>query len=543
MLAAAFLLAGLVQTAPAFGTPTPNGETAKALKRTAFVVGNNNYRHVQKLLNPINDAKAVAEKLDRIGFDVTMVLDADERTLRKALAEYRKSSAGSDIALFYFAGHGVQISGENYFLPVSINASSNDAVRNQSLALNEVRQQLRRASAGLTIFMLDACRDNPWPTNNPSWTTKAPVILKPGLARVESAAGMLIAYATQPGTRALDGDGKNSPFTAALLRHIEQPGLEIRLMLGRVREDTVAQTKGAQVPWVEEAVLGEFYFSERTDADQAPLDKNKADDITFWRSIWRSTSPEDYEAYLKRFPKGTFTVLAANRLKALKASKQVAAAPAEEPDLLNDDQRRLVQNSLYWLGYYNGKLTGVRSASLVGAVQAFQLSSLDKPTGRLNATQINRLHDSAATSLIALGERLSDRIVFDRVRLRSIDRGIEEIALPAFEQLKKKLPDDAKGRKILAEAKQQLDAMHRQRNAVRDHFERATNDYVIVVTAAGASYATQMQLARYGRVRAGDSTTTRVDALAPRREIFLKHALTYAKEGKIDEKQWLADLR
>jgi hypothetical protein len=515
-------------------------------RKTAFVVGNSAYRHVQRLINPGRDAAAIAAKLSGIGFDVTTVIDGDQPTMAAALAEFTRRSAGSDIALFYFAGHGIQINGENYFLPVSTKGATTDAVLGQALPLNDVRRRLSEASPGLTIFILDACRDNPFGSSAPNrpWETAAPVTLQPGLAQVQGAAGMLIAYATQPGKLAFDGKGKHSPFTESLLRYLDEPGLEIRLMLGRVREDVVAHTNGAQVPWVEEAVLGEFYFSERNDLIAMLLEDGKPDDVTFWRSIWRSTAREDYEAYLARFPQGAFATLAANRLNALKASVYAAATTfGDAVDAGDPEQRRMVQNSLYWLGYYNGKLTGVLDADVVKAVQAFQTDSYEKPTGRLTAAQVGQLHDGAAASLITLGERLSERIVFDRARLRGIDRGITEIALPAYEQLKAKLAGDAEGRKILDEAKRQLDQMQRQRAAVGGNYDRAAKDYLVVVAAAGAGYAEQIRQVRFGQARMGGVAAPRVDSLASRREVFLKHALDYAKEGNVDEKRWLDDLR
>jgi hypothetical protein len=534
----------LILAAP--GPAAAEDDRAPALRKTAFVVGNSAYRHVQRLINPGRDAAAIAAKLRGIGFDVTTVIDGDQPTMTAALAQFARRSAGSDIALFYFAGHGIQINGENYFLPVSTKGATTDAVLRQALPLNDVRRRLGEASPGLTIFILDACRDNPFGPSAPNrpWETAAPVTLQPGLAQVQSAAGMLIAYATQPGKLAFDGKGKHSPFTESLLRYLEEPGLEIRLMLGRVREDVVAHTNGAQIPWVEEAVLGEFYFSERNDLVAALLEDGKPDDVTFWRSIWRSTSAEDYRAYLARFPNGAFATLAANRLNALKASVQAVATTFGDAAAAGDPERvRLVQNSLYWLGYYNGKLTGAVDADVVKAIQAFQTAAYEKPTGRLSAAQVGQLHDDAAASLITVGERLSDRIVFDRARLRGIDRGISEIALPAYEQLKQKLAGNAEGGKILDEAQRQLDQMQRQRDAVRGNYDRAAKDYLVVVAAAGAGYAEQMRQARFGQVRVGDAAAPKIASLAARRDVFLKHALDYAEEGNLDEKRWIDDIR
>ena len=290
-------------------------------------------------------------------------------------------------------------------------------------------------------------------------------------------------------------------------------------------------------------MLGEFYFTERT-ASTATLSGGKPDDVTFWRSIWRSKDPRDYQAYLGKFPDGAFAPLAKNRLEALKASALATlASPAQTAAVFDPEALRFVQNSLFWLGYYNGKLTGAVDTAVINAVQSFQASNHEKPTGQLSQTQVRRLHDAAAASLVTLGERLSDRIVFDRVRLRSIDRGINDIALPAYKQLMQKVAGDPAGRDILLEAKQQLNAMRRQRNQVKGSYERAAKDYLTVVAAAGSGYTAQMRQVEFGRARLGESTLTKVDSLASRREMFLKHALDYAKEGRINEKQWLDELR
>ena len=515
-------------------------------RRTAFVVGNSDYRSVPKLPNPRRDAAAISAKLKEIGFDVTTVIDGDQTALDTALTRFSKRSKGTDIALFFFAGHGIQINGENYLLPISVKGSSANAVLRQGLSLNDVRRRLRSAAAGLSIFVLDSCRDNPFGSLATKRTgeTAAPLVIGKGMAQMQSAAGMLIAYATQPGRLAYDGDGKHSPFTTSLLRYLGEPGLEIRLMLGRVREDVVAKTGGAQIPWVEEAVLGEFYFSEKRGDAVGALSGGKADDVTFWRSIWRSTDRRDYEAYLAQFPDGAFAALAANRVQALRTSTPPAMALSlEASSSLDSEQWRLVQNSLYWLGYYNGKLTGVADNTVVNALQAFQIAAHEKPSAKIGARQISRLHDAAATSLIALGERLSDRIVFDRTRLLSIERGIDEIALPAYKQLVRKLAGVQDGRNILAEAKEQLDAMRRQRDAVGKYFEGASQDYLTVVAAAGAGYADQVRRAQFGKVRDGTVQESKVKFLASRRRTFLKHALDYSREGRINEKQWLDEIR
>ena len=523
---------------------------SNAPRRTAFVVGNSNYRSIATLANPSRDALAVAEALERVGFEVTRVIDGDRQTMAGELRRFAQASRGSDIVLFYYAGHGVQIDGENYLLPVSIEVSETESIFEQSISLGEVRDRLSEADPGLTLFILDSCRNNPFgpmPARS-GGAAGPPLVIGQGMARMSGAAGLLIAYATEPGGVALDGIGLHSPFTAALLRHIEAPGLEIRLLLGRVREDVVANTAGRQVPWVEEAVLGEFYFTEPRFGDgERPIAGSGEHDLIFWRSVWRSTDASDYEAYLEQFPDGAFAALAVNRLKALRASASAAAMPlpaavaaAAEIDA---EGWRLIKNSLYWLGYYGGPLTGVRDAGVVGSIRALQEARYERPTGSLTPPQLRNLHDAAAGSLIALGERLAERIVFDRARLRSIDRGITDIALPAFRELEQRLAGKAEGAEILAEVKRQLDAMGQRRDSVARQFERASESYLTVVAAAGSGYAEQVRAASLGRSRAGGTERVSDRFLSSRRQLFLRHSLEYATKGRIDEELWVEQLR
>ncbi len=549
ILVAMVILAAFALIGPAWATTDARRAEAETPRRVAFVVGNSEYRNITALANPRRDAQAIAGALERVGFEVTKVIDGDQQTITRALSDFTERSRGSDIVLFFFAGHGVQINGENYLLPVSIETTDPEAILEQSLSLNQLRNQLRAADPGLAIVILDSCRDNPFgplATINAA-ETAAPLVFGKGLAQTQGAAGMLIAYATQPGELAYDGTGTHSPFTESLLRHFEETALEIRLMLGRVREDVVTKTGGKQVPWVEEAVLGEFYFSEPAAADGEQLAGKLADDdLIFWRSIWRSTKADDYKAYLGQFPEGTFAALASNRLAALSAPASdtpEGLAGGQTASTMTEEDWRLIKNSLYWLGYYNGPLSGTTDEAVTGSIQAFQDTLHEAKSGRLTGPQRLQLHDAAADSLISLGERLAERVVFDQARLVSIDRGISDIAMPAYAELVERLSGSPDGEAILAEAKQQLDAMRQKRDTVSRYFERATQHYMTVVAAASSGYLEQVKAARTSIVRAGGTENANARFLGSRRQLFLKHALDYADNGGIDEKLWIAELR
>jgi Caspase domain/Tetratricopeptide repeat len=250
---------------------TEKAETEKqAVRRVALVIGNSAYARVRPLPNPTNDARAMAKSLREIGFVVTEGTDLDRAAMQATIGGFLRDAAQSQVAVVYYAGHGVQIDGRNYLVPVDIQFPS-------GIGMTETMMDLDTIMAGLddqvrtNILILDACRNNP----------TAPRVASTGPARdIEAGssglaaptalgsgstfgAGTLIAFATAPGQVALDGEGANSPFSAALTRHIGMPGLEVQQMLTRVRADVVRATRGKQVPWSNSSLLGEVYLADK----------------------------------------------------------------------------------------------------------------------------------------------------------------------------------------------------------------------------------------------------------------------------------------
>lgn len=251
-------------------TPSPASPPAGATagRRVALVIGNGAYRHVSTLTNPSNDARAIAKSLRGIGFAVTEGIDLDRSGMQNMIREFLREAARSQVAIVYYAGHGLQIDGRNYLVPV-------DAQLKQGSSLAEVMMDMDTIMAGLddqlrtNILILDACRNNPMAPQAAA-TSTGRAIEASGLAAPSSlgsgstlGAGTLIAFATAPGKVALDGEGSNSPFSAALSRHIGTPGLEVQQMLTRVRAEVVAATKSQQVPWSNSSLLGEVYLTEK----------------------------------------------------------------------------------------------------------------------------------------------------------------------------------------------------------------------------------------------------------------------------------------
>jgi uncharacterized caspase-like protein len=221
------------------------GTRGLAGKRVALVIGNSQYETVTALDNPRNDAKAIAGVLRGIGFDeVKLVEDLDYSEMRRTLKEFAADARGSDVALIYYAGHGVEVGGTNYLVPTDAELPSNQDVDFEAVPLDNVRTAVSGA-AKLRLVILDACRNNPFKLASSDGKRS----VGRGLARVESDANELIAYAARKGTLASDGTGKgNSPFATALIRHLQTPGLEINFLFRKVRDDVLSATGNEQEP-------------------------------------------------------------------------------------------------------------------------------------------------------------------------------------------------------------------------------------------------------------------------------------------------------
>jgi formylglycine-generating enzyme required for sulfatase activity len=298
--------------------------TASAEPRIALIIANSNYRgDIGALKNPVNDGKLVGEALKKVGFSVRLVTDGDQTAMKKALNGFSEdlAKAGpSATGLFYYAGHGLQVSGQNYLVPVGANIKREGDVDLEALSAEAVLKVLNFSGVKVQIVILDACRNNPLMRSFRSNTM--------GLAKVDAPIGSFVAYSTAPGSVAADGQGANSPFATALAGEVQKPGASIEEMFRNVRAKVIADTDSQQVPWDSSSLTAPFYFSK----DFSAAGSSAAVEQAFWQSIQGSSDPADFEAYLKKFPKGTFVDLANNRMKALKAAPaQTAAAAAPAP--------------------------------------------------------------------------------------------------------------------------------------------------------------------------------------------------------------------
>ncbi|MGH6825054.1 caspase family protein [Methyloceanibacter sp.] len=230
---------------------------AAAEKRVALVIGNAAYENVPRLQNPSNDASDIAAKLRGLGFDVVEGVDLGKRDMEKRIRAFAEQLSGADVGLFYYAGHGLQVDQRNFLAPVDAQLKSETDLDFEAVQLDLVLKQMVR-NARTSIVFLDACRDNPLATNLAQVSRSLDI--GRGLARVEAAASMMIVYSTEPGKVALDGTGRNSPFTAALLRHIDSEGESISDVMIDVRNDVLNATGGKQRPFESASLTGQFFF-------------------------------------------------------------------------------------------------------------------------------------------------------------------------------------------------------------------------------------------------------------------------------------------
>jgi uncharacterized caspase-like protein len=228
-------------------------------KRVALVIGNGAYKSVPALPNPPSDAGDIAAALRRLGFAVTLITNASFDDMRRGLIALGRDAAGADMAAVYFAGHGMEISGENWLIPVDAELKKDTDAANEAISLRSVMLQVS-STTSLGLVVLDACRNNPFAAKMQRALALRATATS-GLGRIEPIGNVLVAYAARDGTTALDGDGRNSPFTAALLKHIATPALEISALMKRVRADVIAATRERQVPWDHSSLVGDVILA------------------------------------------------------------------------------------------------------------------------------------------------------------------------------------------------------------------------------------------------------------------------------------------
>lgn len=411
-----------------------SGEAALADKRVAFVVGNGAYKNVPQLPNPVIDARSMAKTLRNVGFDVVEGSNLSRDKMTEKLLDFGKKAEGADIAVFFYAGHGIAVNGTNYLLPVDADLKSEMDVKLGAAINVDLTLEQTMADAKVKLVFLDACRDNPFAAKIRSAKATRSVSVASGLAEMKSGEGTLIAFATGPGQTALDGEnGTNSPFTRALIANITQPGVEIQQAMTKVRAQVNEETNKNQLPWGHTNLIGAVYLSpygvpsdKATEAPNTPAAANApASDveIEFWRSVKDSNKPDELNAYLTSYPNGTFKSLALARIASLQNGPSTTtrnlsteidpATFTDEADQASEDQigldkgqRRDVQRRLTGLGF-DIKATGKFDEETRTVIRRWQAARGYPSTGYLNKLQHKALISEIVSARVASGNDTS----------------------------------------------------------------------------------------------------------------------------------------
>jgi len=326
---------------------------AVAEVRNALVIGNGNYQQVGALDNPPNDARLMAQTLRDLDFNVIEVIDASQLQMKRAVRDFgsRLNDAGREgVGLFYYAGHGVQVGGANYIIPVDAVIDTEGDVDIEAVNANSVLSMMEYSNARLSFIVLDACRNNPYSRGFRSATR--------GLAKMSAPTGSFVAYATSPGDIAVDGSGSNSPYTASLAKHMSEPGVPIEKVFRNVRNEVRSVTSNQQTPWESSSLIGDDYYFKtvveiettskgqevtvtstgndgvsntvattgtKTEASSVaastpvvintPKDRNI--ELVFWDSVKDSQNPAVLNAYISKYPDGIFVELAKLKIDAV----------------------------------------------------------------------------------------------------------------------------------------------------------------------------------------------------------------------------------
>ena len=327
-------LIGWIAVSLLVGDPTAHADT-----RVALVIGNSAYRHAPHLPNPLNDAADMSASLRRLGFTVHTLTDAKFDDMRRALIEFGRQARGAELAIVFFAGHGIQMAGENWLIPTDAQLASDLDVANEAIGLQSVVRAVSNTSR-LGLVILDACRNNPFLPG--MQMTNVARSVERGLSRVEPSDNVLVAYAARDGTTARDGSGRNSPFTASLLKNIETPGLEVRFLFANVRDDVMAATNREQQPFVygslskEQICLGGCARTPEATMSQTKSDpaesRAAADMRRDYEFALQLGTADGWNAFLKQYPNGFFADLARGHLGkigSVKSPVTEAIKPAE----------------------------------------------------------------------------------------------------------------------------------------------------------------------------------------------------------------------
>ena len=304
--------------------------------RLALVIGNAAYKN-SPLANPVSDARLMEAALKDSGFQVIKAENATIREMRRLVREFGdRLKASGGVGLFYFAGHGVQVYGENFLVSVDSDIRNEDEVADDSINAQLVLEKMQSAGNRMNLVVLDACRNNPFAVRSRSAMN--------GLATMNAPSGSLVAYATAPGKVASDGAGANGLYTQHLARAMRQPGMQVEEVFKQVRAAVLRDSANQQTPWENTALVGQFYFKAPQPVAVAPAPipaspvaapskpgpaEQPSIELALWESVKTSTAAPDLQIYIDRYPRGAFVDLAKARIAALSPGPAIATMPTD----------------------------------------------------------------------------------------------------------------------------------------------------------------------------------------------------------------------
>ncbi len=512
----AFLMSAMIWPVLAFA--------ALAADRVALLVGNGNFDNpALSLANPINDVTDLETALSDLGFRVTVLRDGTRSQMLNGLARFSADAKGAEVAMFFFAGHGVQYTGENYLIGREFSVANTRTLLNSSVTLTEIRRSFERARPKTGLIFVDACRDAPFDIAE---------IEQTGLARTSGGAGLMFVYSTDPGNVAFDGSGRNSVFTSALLDHIGTPNLDVRLLIGRVRQQVVMKTAGKQVPWVEEALLSELAFAKANDVSS--LSDPVMADMQSWQMVVRDGSFAAVQGYLAAYPNGTYADIAQSILS---YGDGAAAKPTSQTSLeIVSNNPDAAIAALRMLGFVPAKMSQetLGKAELGAAFERYQ-STAAAPGDASFQTMI----DDATRLSMMLASTTAQRMRTDLVALNGVERtlSIAEDALRDFEAIAAGnddyLAELTQARRDVAAIKDARDTVLGRLDGSRDYYRTLLDQSVLFVPED----ATLALLNLSGGTRGALNANQR--AMADTGQ-FLKHVHS-SRISEVGSMSWLTD--
>jgi len=364
-------------------------------QRMALVIGNGSYSE-SPLKNPVNDATDISKALKRLNFNVTTITNANQRKMFKAIKKFGKSLNKNDVGLFYFAGHGMQVQGRNYLIPIGSNIEDEDELQFSAINAATVLAKMESAGNGLNIIMLDACRNNPFARSFRSSSR--------GLARMPTPTGSMLIYATGPSAVASDGDGRNGLFTQSLLKYIETKNIPLQEVILRTRAEVAKQSKNKQVPWSSSSMMQSFYFNQSSTSAlivqpqvRVPPQMAMGGEYAMWQLVRNSKSIDELQVFIAQFPKSHFVALANKRIKLLEnqSHPQNQSQPQSQPQHQSPSQ-----DQTYTAGNTTFTMKAIPAGSFsMGCVSGKKCQNNEKPVHKVTLTAFSMMETEVTFAL------------------------------------------------------------------------------------------------------------------------------------------------